>query len=71
MSNFARVMDGASYHKVTSGKNLCILYFNARSIVPKLDELCVVVETNNPDIVCIVETWLSSDILESEVALPG
>ena len=26
---------------------------------------------NNPDIVCIVETWLSSEILDSEVALPG
>ena len=56
---------------INSGNNLSILYFNARSIVPKYDELCVVVEANNPDIVCIVETWLSSDILESEVALPG
>ena len=26
---------------------------------------------NNPDIICIVETWLSSDILDSEVTLPG
>jgi len=40
---------------INSGNNLSILYFNARSIVPKYDELCVVVEANNPDIVCIVE----------------
>ena len=38
--------------------------------MPKHDELCVVVEANNPDIVCIVETWLSTDILDSEVHLP-
>ena len=51
--------------------NLSVLYFNARSIVPKHDELCAVVEANNPDIICIVESWLCSDILDSEVDLPG
>ncbi len=51
--------------------SLSILYFNARSIVPKFDELCAVVEVNNPDIICIVETWLDTSILDSEVALPG
>lgn len=56
---------------VSNGNSMSILYFNARSIVPKHDELCVVVEANNPDIVCIVETWLNADILDSVIALPG
>ena len=29
------------------------------------------IETHNPDIVCIVETWLSDDILDSEICFPG
>ena len=41
---------------------LSILYFNARSLIPKFDELCLLVETHQPDIVCIVETWLDHNI---------
>ena len=58
-------------HKVSNKENLNILYYNARSLVPKLDELALLIETHNPDIVCIVETWLSDDILDSEISFPG
>ena len=68
-------MAGVSSHPslttVNNSNNLSILYYNARSILPKHDELRLIVEVNNPDIICIVETWLSSEILDSEVALPG
>ena len=68
-------MAGVSSHPslttVNNSNNLSILYYNARSILPKHDELCLVVDVNNPDIICIVETWLSSEILDSEVTLPG
>ena len=33
-----------------------VVYYNARSLLPKLDELCVLAETINPDIICIVES---------------
>ena len=51
--------------------SLTLLYFNARSLVPKYSELCAVVEAYNPDIVCIVESWLGDCIFDEEVAIPG
>jgi len=30
-----------------------VFFFNARSILPKLDELKVLAEDNNPDVICI------------------
>ena len=68
-------VEGASSHSLLATVNNCnnlkILYYNARSILPKHDELRLVVEVHNPDIVCIVETWLSPDILDSEISLSG
>ena len=52
---------------------LKISYYNARSLLPKLDELILLVTTNvyYPDFICITETWLSTDIMDCEVAIPG
>ena len=50
---------------------LSILYFNARSLIPKFDELCLLVEIHQPDIVCIVETWLDHNISDNEIHIPG
>ena len=64
----ASYVEGASSH-LTPGQagpiNFSILYYNARSILPKLDDLRVEVVAQNPSIVCIVETWLSEDISDS------
>ena len=50
--------------KVSQGNlNLNILYFNARSIYPKLDELCALCVVERPDIICITESWLHEEIL--------
>jgi len=47
-------MEGVSYHYPVSSaggnKQLSIVYFNARSLVPKFDELCTLVESMQPDI---------------------
>ena len=51
--------------------NLNILYFNARSLLPKIDELRLTCETTKPDVVSIVKTWLASDISDNEIAIPG
>lgn len=73
-------MEGSGSHPIStpnsftphsSSSPLKILYFNARSILPKLDELFVLAETHNPDIICIVESWLNVDIVDAEVAIPG
>ena len=47
--------------------NLKILLLNARSVVNKLPELEAFVALHNPDILCVTETWLHSEILSSEV----
>ena len=66
-------MAGVSSHPsittVNNGNNLSILYYNARSILPKHDELRLVVEVNNPDIICIVESWLGHDVRDQEIAI--
>lgn len=68
-------MEGVSYHypecSAGGNKQLSIVYFNARSLVPKFDELCSLVEAMQPDIVCITESWLCTDILDTEVRISG
>ena len=49
--------------------NVSILYCNARSILPKLACLCAEAVANNPSIICIVETWLSENISDSEISI--
>ena len=50
---------------------LKLFNFNARNSVPKLDELLTLVQCEHPDVICIVESWLNSDILDSEISIPG
>ena len=76
-------MEGESSHSSNSSSTqhtsnpnqscpqLKLFYFNARSIVPKLDELLTLVQCEHPDVICIVESWLNSDILDSEISIPG
>lgn len=47
--------------------SLCVLSFNARSIVNKTDKLEAVLLMYNPDVVIITETWLHADIHDSEI----
>ena len=58
--------------KVIKSDSLRILYYNARSLLPKLDELSATIEAHDfPDVVCIVESWLCHDIREQEIAIPN
>ena len=60
----------SSVHSVNYvDRGVSILYYNARSLLPKLDELNVVCEATKPDIVCIVETWLDDRVSDSELSL--
>ena len=51
--------------------SLNILYYNARSILPKLDDLILSVKLHNPHVICITESWLSNDISDNELSLTG
>ena len=46
-----------------------IVYYNARSLLPKLDELQAVSEVTRPDIICIVETLLDNSVSDNELCL--
>ena len=37
------------------------MYINARSIVKKVDDLKLLIQTERPDIICLTETWLSKE----------
>ena len=48
--------------------DLKILYYNSRSIVHKLETSCLLYK---PDIICITETWLHSEIQDTELCIPN
>ena len=48
-----------------------VLYFNARSLLPKLDFLRVSCVLHSPNCNCIVESWLNSDISNNELCIDG
>ena len=51
-------------------QGLHILYYNAHTLLPKMDELRAVKEASKPDsLLCIVETWLDEDVVDSELVL--
>ena len=58
-------------HTPTMPSCLNILYYNARSIIPKMDELRALVDLQQPHIVSIVESWLSGEISDNEIHLQG
>lgn len=47
------------------------MYFNARSIRNRFEDIKLIIEETDVDIVTITETWLVSDIMNSELYLNG
>jgi len=52
-----------------NSKQLSLLYFNARSIRNKMDELNILIQEHKPDVIAVVESWLNEDISDSELSL--
>ena len=46
---------------------ICAVLQCQNFVAYKLDNLAAECVTYNPDIVCIVESWLSDDILDNEI----
>ena len=64
---------GLSHENINCQKtreHVNIMYYNVRSLLPKLDELRIVCETEKPGIVCIVESWLDNSISDNEISIP-
>ena len=55
----------------SSEQFLTIVYFNARSIFNKIDDLQLSVFVNKPDIIIITETWCNDDISNSMLQIQG
>ena len=49
--------------------DLSVLYFNARSLLPKIDELRALSLFHRPHLICIVELWLDNQILNCELSI--
>ena len=64
-------MQGESSCKLTNTSHLSFLLFNVRSLLPKIDELRIICASSNPDVVCVVETWLCDSISDCELSIPG
>ena len=66
-------VDKSSFHSpsLCSPKSLTVFYFNARSLLPKIDDLILFCSNYSPHIICVVETWLSSEISDSEILIPN
>ncbi len=50
-------------------KKLLAAHTNACSLVPKLGEVSILINTFSVDILCISETWLNYDVTDAEVYL--
>ncbi len=50
---------------------LSVLYTNARSLLPKRDELLAHIAVEKPDIITITETWAAADHLMTEYSDPA
>ena len=75
MNASQHVMVGERSHTLKHVEAKCessikIMYCNARSVLPKIDALHAVVSVEEPDVICIVETWLSNDIDDIEIEIP-
>ena len=60
-------------HQLTTaaGRDYSIGHINARSLAPRLNEVCHLLHSERLEILCISETWLSDDTLDAVLLVPG
>ena len=52
-------------------RGLHFVHLNARSILPKMEELNILAHSTNATIIAVTETWLDNTICDNEVCIPG
>ena len=60
-----------SIPRILSSKGLHFLHSNARSLLPKLPEIRLLLSRTKAAIFAVSETWLDSTVNDSEVKIPG
>ena len=48
-----------------------MIYVNIQGLVSKLIYIYDLLHHDNPDVLCIAESWLCSDVSDSEIQMPG
>jgi len=56
---------------VSADSTLSVLYFNANDLRNKINELFTITNTYNPDVLCITETFATSNYNDLFFHLPG
>ena len=49
--------------------HILIKHINAQSLIPKLDEIKLLIENENIDILCISEPWIQPNILDDLIRI--
>ena len=58
-------------NKVTKSRLPKLVLINARSLLPKVDELIANLSVNSVNLVAVTETWLNDDIEDNLVSIRG
>lgn len=56
---------------MSDAKGIKIMHLNIRSLIPKIDLLRAWVVLYKPNIITLSETWLNSNIPDTEINLPN
>ena len=52
-------------------KILKVIYLNARSLLNKINDLCILINDEDPDLILITETWCNDVITNAMLNIPG
>ena len=58
-------------YDVFKKNGLHFLHLNARSLLPKIDQLKHLATSTQAAVIGVTETWLNSAVLDSEICIPG
>ena len=54
--------------EISKFKGHTILFWNARSLIPRLEEVQRIIDMGNPEIVGITESWLNTRIDDDQIS---
>lgn len=53
------------------GKGLYFIHLNCRSLIPKVDEFCLIATNSRAAVISITESCLDDSVQDSEIHIPG
>ena len=52
-------------------RGMHFIHLNVRSLLPKIDQICLIAKETNPACLIISETWLDNSVFDSEITIPN